>query len=157
MGWTGGSDPLVDLALTFPSLESAVAYAQRQGLRYTVRHDVRSHRASEWRARRRRAFSDATLGRLGLAGLQAAYDEAMTQADATPPPPHEPGARPSAMDVVYDPHLSVDDKRSILMNRAFDEYASDSSPAGFARLQEIEKALQALERIDRSPPTSVVA
>jgi hypothetical protein len=151
MGWTGSRDPLTQLELMFPTLEAAVAYAQRQGLRYVVRHDARSRRSSERRARRRRAFSDATLGRLGLPGLQQTYGQAMADADVSPPPPNEPAARPSAMDIVRDPHLSVDDKRSILMNRAFDEYlldqrASDAGETRWSRLEEIEQALQALER-----------
>lgn len=151
MGWTGGRDPLAQLELTFPTLEDAVSYAQRQGLRYVVRHDLRSRQASDRRARRRRAFSDATLGRLGLRGLQGRYGAAMAQADASPPPPQEPAAQPSAMDIVRDPHLCVDDKRSLLMNRAFDEYLLDqnaSAGAGgrWSQLQEIEQALLALER-----------
>lgn len=36
MGWTGGDDTLTQVELRFPSLESAVAYAQRQGLTYVV-------------------------------------------------------------------------------------------------------------------------
>jgi hypothetical protein len=36
MGWTGGDDTLTQVELTFPSAESAVAYAQRQGLSYTL-------------------------------------------------------------------------------------------------------------------------
>jgi hypothetical protein len=31
-GWTGSTDPLTQLALTFPSCEAAIAYAQRQEL-----------------------------------------------------------------------------------------------------------------------------
>ncbi len=55
------------------------------------------------------------------------------------------------MDVVRDTHLSVDDKRAILMNRAFDEYLFDqrgsaASETRWLRLQEIEQALHALER-----------
>lgn len=150
MGWTGGRDPLAQIELTFPTLEQAVAYAQRQGLRYVVRHDVRSRQASERRARGRRAFSDATLGRLGLRRLQGSYGQAMARADATPPPPNEPAAQPSAMDIVQDPHLSVDDKRSLLMNRAYEEYLLDqrgaaADPTPWSRLREIEQALIALE------------
>jgi hypothetical protein len=103
MGWTGSRDPLTQLELTFPTLDAAVAYAQRQGLRYMVRHDARSRRSSERRARRRRAFSDAILGRLGLPGLQRTYGQAMADADLNPPPPNEPAARLSAMDIVRDP------------------------------------------------------
>lgn len=162
MGWTGGRDPLAQLELTFPTLEAAMSYAQRQGLRYVVRHDLRSRQASDRRARRRRAFSDATLGRLGLRRLQGSYGVAMAQADASPPPPREPSAQPSAMDIVRDPHLSVDDKRSLLMNRAFDEYLFDqdaaAGPGGrLSRLQEIEQALLALERGDGLQASSRVA
>jgi hypothetical protein len=35
-GWTGGDDTLPQIELTFPTLESAVAYATRQGLSYIV-------------------------------------------------------------------------------------------------------------------------
>ena len=36
MGWTGGDDTLAQVALTFPTREAAVAYAERQGLVYVV-------------------------------------------------------------------------------------------------------------------------
>jgi hypothetical protein len=36
MGWTGSSDPLAGLELKFPTLESAIRYAQRQGLPFVV-------------------------------------------------------------------------------------------------------------------------
>jgi len=32
MGWTGSTDPMAHLRLSFPSREAAVAYAERQGL-----------------------------------------------------------------------------------------------------------------------------
>lgn len=152
MGWTGGREPLAGLELWFPTLEEAVAYARRQGLRHMVRHDRRSRQASERRARRRRAFSDNTLRRLGLLQLQGTYADAMAQADATPPPPNEPATRPSAMDIVCDAALSADDKRSLLMNRAYDEYLLDQREGPGAstrssRLQEIEEALLALEGV----------
>jgi hypothetical protein len=37
MGWTGSTDPMAQVRLTFPSREAAVAYATRQGLDYEVR------------------------------------------------------------------------------------------------------------------------
>ena len=65
--------------------------------------------------------------------------------------------RPSPLrwNIVRDPHLSVDDKRS-MMNRAFDEYlldqrAGDAGETRWSRLQEIEQALQALERGAAAP------
>lgn len=36
MGWTGGDDPLTQVELTFPTRESAVAHAERQGLTFIV-------------------------------------------------------------------------------------------------------------------------
>jgi hypothetical protein len=36
MGWTGGDDTLTQVELTFPTRESAVAYAERQGLAYVA-------------------------------------------------------------------------------------------------------------------------
>ena len=36
MGWTEDDDPLTQVELSFPSAEAAIAYARRQGLRYTV-------------------------------------------------------------------------------------------------------------------------
>ena len=148
MGWTGSRDPLRQVELHFPTLASAIAYAQRQGLRYAVYHDAKSRHLGEQHARRRRAFSDATLGRLGLGLLRNEYGAAMAGADACPPPPGEPGSQHSAMDIVQDPELTVDDKRSILMNRAFDAYGHQQEHAGgvgWSELQMIDEALRALE------------
>jgi hypothetical protein len=36
MGWTEDDDPLALVELSFPSAEAAIAYARRQGLRFTV-------------------------------------------------------------------------------------------------------------------------
>lgn len=36
MGWTADDDTLSQVELSFPSIESAIAYARRQGLQYTV-------------------------------------------------------------------------------------------------------------------------
>jgi hypothetical protein len=36
MGWTGTSDPLQQIELTFPTCPAAVAYAERQGLPYVA-------------------------------------------------------------------------------------------------------------------------
>jgi ETC complex I subunit conserved region len=37
MGWTGSTDPMAHMRLTFPTREAAVAYAKRQDLEYEVR------------------------------------------------------------------------------------------------------------------------
>jgi hypothetical protein len=42
MGWVAGDDPLTQIELRFPTLASAVAYAERQGLDHVVHHDRRT-------------------------------------------------------------------------------------------------------------------
>ena len=45
MGWTGSTDPMGQVRLTFPSREAAVAYAQRHCLDYEVRKQTESVKA----------------------------------------------------------------------------------------------------------------
>lgn len=145
MGWTGGRDPLRQVSVTFPTLDAALSYAERQGSRAVVQHDAPS-RADE-RDAAKRAFSDGTLRRLGLGRLQDRYGSAMADASRAE---HEPRRQSgdSPLDVVRRSDLSVDDKRSILMNWAFDEYLVQQRQADAAagsRLSEIEQAFLMLE------------
>jgi hypothetical protein len=145
MGWTGGSDPLRQLALSFPTLDAAVAYAERQGLRAIVHHDAQSRR--DQRDIAKRAFSDGTLRHLGLGRLQKSYGEAMARASrGEEKVQRQLGDAP--MDVVLRSDLSVDEKRSILMNWAFDLHLilqRQSDDAAASRLSEIEEAVLKLE------------
>lgn len=77
MGWTGSQDPLRQVILSFSTLDAALAYAERQGLRAIVHHDAQSR--AEQRDVAKRAFSDSTLRQLGLAQLDQSYGEAMAQ------------------------------------------------------------------------------
>ena len=76
--------------------------------------------------------------------------------------PSEPASQPSAMDIVRDPHLSVDGKRFLLMNRAYDEHlldqrAGDAIGTRWSRLQEIDQVLLALESVGVSASESSIA
>jgi len=155
-GYTGGDDPLAQVELEFPDLESAVAYARCQGLNYVVqpmterseppgRNQPATERASH-------AFSDATLERLGLAPLGESYglalDGAVRRGD-----PSGPESWSSPVDIVGDPKLPLAAKRSILMNWAWTEYLIDQATnEGMpennrpSRLDEVEQALLVLER-----------
>ncbi len=160
MGYTGGDDTLTQVELSFPTLESAIRYAERQGLTYVVqrpsRHSrsSRSRRASGTSARRgssTHAFSDATLDRLGLSDLQDSYGHALDGA-ANRNDPSGPESWTSPMGVVRDPALTLDAKRSILMNWAWTEYLIDQATnegmpenSRPSRLDEVEQALLALE------------
>lgn len=161
MGYTGGDDTLTQVELSFPTLESAIRYAERQGLAYVVQRptgqigNASSRRVDEAPPRAERsthAFSDATLDRLGLVALQERYGRALDDA-ANRNDPSGPESWTSPMGVVGDPTLTLEAKRSILMNWAWTEYLIDQATnEGMpennrpSRLDEVEQALLALER-----------
>lgn len=162
MGHTGGDDTLTQVELSFPTLQSAIRYAERQGLSYVVRTstgqttgDGRSRRLRArpaQAARTTHAFSGATLDRLGLGSLQDRYGRALDGA-ANRNDLSGPESWTAPMDVVSDPTLTLDAKRSILMNWAWTEHLIDQATnEGMpennrpSRLHEVEEALLALER-----------
>nr|WP_155249501.1 NADH dehydrogenase ubiquinone Fe-S protein 4 [Rhizobium etli] len=169
MGYTGSTDTLPQVALEFPTLQSAIRYAERQGLTYIVKRLAskaavppkrRTYAQSD---RPSHAFSDATLERLGLTELQASYEQALDEAaNRNDAPGTAAGTAP--IDVVRDPTLSLEEKRSFLMNWAWTEYLIDQATnEGMpennrpSRLEEVERAMLALERdaknLDPQPAT----
>ncbi|MBY3088602.1 ETC complex I subunit [Rhizobium laguerreae] len=154
MGYTGSTDTLTQVELEFPTLESAIRYAERQGLTYRVQRRVSKAAAAKQRTRRRtyrpHAFSDSTLLRLGLAARQESYGQALDAGLQT----HDgPATWPSPADVVCDRTLTLQAKRTILMNWAWTEYLIDrainegmSENDRPSRLHEVEQALIDLER-----------
>ncbi len=163
MGWTGGDDTLAQVKLDFPTRDSAIRYAERQGLRYTVQSAEGQENRKRRATRSARAFSDATLTKLGLKDLQENYGRAIDDA-ANRNDPSGPETWASPLDVVRDRTLSLDAKRSILINWAWTEYLIDQATnEGMpengrpSRLDEVEQALLALEREaadDRRAPTA---
>ncbi|MBX4871082.1 ETC complex I subunit [Rhizobium bangladeshense] len=158
MGYTGSTDTLPQVELEFATLQSAIRYAERQGLTYIVEHPaskaaVPSKRRTYARSDRpSHAFSDATLKRLRLTELQESYEQALNEAaNRNDAPGTAAGSAP--IDVVRDPTLSLEEKRSILMNWAWTEYLVDQATnEGMpennrpSRLEEVEQAMLALER-----------
>jgi hypothetical protein len=165
MGWTGDDDPLATVELSFPTLRAAVRYAERQGLPYVVQ-TTEEQSASQLYASNRKmkhAFSDETLERLGLGSLQDSYDRAVAGAEARHDRHGEEGWT-SPMAVVRDGSLSLDAKRSILIDWAWTEYLIDQAtnegmPENVrpSRLHEVELALLALERANLPPECSTAA
>lgn len=148
MGWTGGDDTLVQVELQFKTLEAAVRYAERQGLLYAVEPagELELQTASS-----ARAFTDATLLKLGLNDLRQSYGRAIEAAANCNDPSH-PQAWTSPMAVVRDRRLSLDAKRSILIDWAWIEHLNDRATNGDrsangrpSLLDEIEQALLTLE------------
>jgi hypothetical protein len=146
MGWTGGNDPLTQVELSFPSAESAIAYARRLGLHYTVAgmpqrtSDIRlvastgaAERAAATARRQRLEWVERTLG-----------PDLIRQGSG-------PGADPAAryadpQDVLRDPSLDQARKRDLLHRWAIDAYLLDLASNGAAgaeasRLQDVIDAL----------------
>jgi hypothetical protein len=100
MGYTSGRDTLTQVEMEFPTLESAVHYAERQGLTpacvfYTpMARPAEKADQQEWEPSR--VFSDATFDRLGLAGFQESYRHALDGA-ANRNDPSGPRSWPSSM------------------------------------------------------------
>jgi hypothetical protein len=79
MGWTGGDDTLVQVELSCPSAEAAIAYARRQGLRYNVqglsqRKAGHPDRRERDRGRRRRCGGTPAADGMGRANAWTRCD-----------------------------------------------------------------------------------
>ncbi|WP_246674718.1 NADH dehydrogenase ubiquinone Fe-S protein 4 [Mesorhizobium sp. B4-1-3] len=157
MGYTGSADTLPQIELAFATLESAVAYAERQGLTYVVQGAPQTAEQSLQTAGVPTAEidypeADLVLTRLGWWALhcQAKGIAANPRFDAALLEPEVVYAAPA--DVVADALLTVDDKRAVLKNWAWNEYLVDLATAeGMpenrrpSRLDEVGVALLALE------------
>ena len=64
MGWTGDDDTLAQVELSFPSAETAIAYARRQGLQFIVQ-------GADGLGRQGQFVSDLAAGKDGSASLGA--------------------------------------------------------------------------------------
>ena len=158
MGWTGGDDTLAQVELNFPTLEAAIAYAERQGLAYVVEGSTRSEKEQNRVAQEtasERAFEDALSAWLSLAWLQTRYGvggpTAPVDLERALIDPTAVFASPS--DIVADSALPLQDKQNILRNWAWNEYlaelaTAEGMPEGErpSRLHEVELALLALEQ-----------
>lgn len=102
MGWTANDDPLQQVELSFPSLDAAIAYAERQGLRYTVAgmHDASGATAAQRAESRamRRAVADIISSHLAAAWLEMRY-----------------GGVPAGIDADADRVASEDDQMALVV------------------------------------------
>jgi hypothetical protein len=151
MGWTGSDDTLPQIELTFPSVESAIAYATRQGLSYTVQgttqrlpelrviaRTTQSQRAEASARRQRLEWVEQMLGRDVIQqGFGPGEDPAALYADPN--------------DVLRDERLTSDQKKDMLQRWALEAYQLDlafsrlSSEPHVSRLQEVIDALIELD------------
>ena len=160
MGWTGGTDPLRQGQLRFPSREAAIAYARREGLPYTV-YEPQVPRPSQCRAVV--TAPEAAPTDTALQGADPlfcfAWDHphlVMPDFDAALLDPA--GVFASPHDVVEHKLLTEAEKRAILERWLWDarriEATADEAPldAGEpSRLEEVLAALALLRRRSEEP------
>lgn len=80
MGWTGTADTLSQVQLTFPTLDQAIRFAERQGVSYTVQVADGSSRRKRRAASPDPVFCQAMLQKLDLDELQESYGRAVYDA-----------------------------------------------------------------------------
>lgn len=156
MGYTGGEDPLAQVELSFPTLEAAQAYAERNGLTYRVEgRDVGKQVRSIVPHQPASEIDDAFAGYLSLAWMQTQYGlggpTGLIDLDRALLDPAAVFAQPN--DVLSEPSLTLQNKHDILQRWAWDEYlvqlASDEAmpEAGVSsRLDQVKSALLELEQ-----------
>lgn len=144
MGWTSDNDPMVQVRLSFPSRDAAVAYAERQGLDYRVCEEPASRSDAQGNLERV-VWGNALINAATQHGqkLSQGLERAMINPAAVFGSPGE---------VVSHPCLGIGQKWEILRRWAWDEYlldlASDEAmPAAEAvsRLDEVKTAMLQLE------------
>ncbi|MER9585605.1 ETC complex I subunit [Mesorhizobium sp. M0051] len=155
MGYTGSCDTLTQVELDFSTAQAAIDYAERQGLAYRVQGSPAAEKSivePSDAEKRLQPGADLVWNRLQLALLQTSYD-AVSQASHYRPALTDPEPLfASPIEVVVDPLLTVEEKRAVLRNWAWNEYlvdlaTSEGMPenARPTRLDEVEQALLALE------------
>lgn len=148
MGWTSDDDPLVQVRLSFPSRDAAVAYAERQGLNYRV-CDEPASRPNAQDSFLQAVWGNALMNVLTQNGqdLPEGLERAMINPTAVFSSPDE---------VVNHPGLGIGQKWEILRRWAWDEYlmdvaADEAMPAleTASRLDEVKVAMQQLDEFAR--------
>ena len=155
MGWTGGDDPLAQVELSFPSVDSAIAYACRQGLNYTVQGMPQPKPALSVIGEPTDANQDAAVAH----GQRLAWVE-RTLGPEVIRHGFGPGANPTEIyavpqDVLRDTGLTADGKRDMLQRWALEAYMLDlafSSGASEARTSHLQEVIDALIELDKTNP-----
>jgi ETC complex I subunit conserved region len=154
MGWTAGEDMLRQVELTFPTLESAVGYARRQGLHFIVQGAPQSDRIvsnlqeseptqSTRKAVRRTWRHEWTERTLGPEVIRngSPLDWDLTFVYGSPE------------EVVHDLELPMDKKREVLRRWALDSYLTELALAKGEAVDHVpvfEKAVDALIELESS-------
>lgn len=159
MGWTGGDDTLAQVELTFDTLDAAIRYAEREGLRYRVEGEgMAATRARRREVHERREAESLYTAAAALAWLDPRYGLAAVgrRPDLDRALVNPPAVFTSPQEVLHDPSLTLDDKREILRRWAWDawllEVAAEEAMAEGEppRLDEVKAALGTLDGAERT-------
>ena len=153
MGWTASDDTLQQVELSFPTAEAAIAYAQRQGLSYTVQgwtHTPPQLRVVAASTDEERSEAKARKQRLEWIERTLGADILHPRARLDSP---APAAFGNPLDVLEAAGLSPDQKHDVLLRWAYDCYLLERAPASGeraerSRLGEVIDALLDLEQRD---------
>jgi hypothetical protein len=152
MGWTGGTDPLRQVRLSFPTRAAAVAYARREGLPFTV-HEPQEQRPAQCPA-----------GRMAEAPVHVALPSdplfffawdrpqlVMPDFEAALLDPA--GTFASPREAAEHPLLTEAEKRAILQCWLWDakriEATADEAPLEGAEPSRLDEVLEALALLER--------
>jgi hypothetical protein len=157
MGWTGSTDPLRHVRLSFPTREAAVAYARREGLPFTV-YESQEPRPAQCPARNQPEVPmHAALQ--GDPLFCFAWDRpylVMPDLDMALLDPARVFASPR--EVAVHPLLTAEEKHEILGRWLWDarriEATADEAPLDGGEPSRLDEVLQALALLDRrhTPP-----
>jgi hypothetical protein len=156
MGWTGDDDPQAQVEISFPDLNSAMSYAERQGLSFRVLPAGSSAEGPYGQAVKAmfRAYLNFAWDRAANVGSHEASDPELDRALVSPAAVFR-----SPNQVADHPWLDRRSKEAILQQWAWDEYlaelaTSEAVPDGPpSRLAEV-KAARA--RLDQARASNVV-
>jgi hypothetical protein len=157
MGWTGGTDPLRHVRLSFPTRDAAIAYARREGLPFTV-HEPQELRPAQCPAGNR-PEAPAHVVLHGDPLFCFAWDRphlVMPDLNMALLDPARVFASPH--EVATHPLLTAEEKREILTRWLWDarriEATADEAPLDGGEPSRLDEVLQALALLDRmhTPP-----
>ena len=148
MGWTGSTDPLAQVRLSFPSLEAAAAFAGRHGLCFTVSEPHERRQAP-------RSYADNFAAAPADPILLAAWD----RPHLVTPNFDDARVDPSRVfhsprEVAEHPLLTKREKREVLRSRLWDARLIEMAVAGGmpdrGEPSRLDEVLDALVRLDAS-------
>jgi hypothetical protein len=157
MGWTGGEDTLCQVELTFPSAETAIAYARRQGLTFVVYGAERTQKDCRQSPRPRRSQDHTTVAskspERAECEIESTAAHTATASELTTIDPMTRYARPN--DVLRDPALSVREKQDILQRWALEAYRRETNATGRGQSQ-LDGIIDVLIDLDGGLPLAVL-